>query len=97
MFSNEDRCLYSKSPLAEVICQLRFPQILIIGTQVPAEFQETIRDEFPQYIRRQEAPAPKVTGLGSPNARLEQSDRAVGLGEFYAVICASLMVFSSAS
>lgn len=62
MISNEDRCLYLKSPLAEVICQLRFPQILIIGTQVPADFQEAIRAEFPRYQKLQEkAPNGVVT------------------------------------
>jgi uncharacterized protein (TIGR04255 family) len=39
----------------------------------PADFQEMIRDEFPQYVRRNETPPPKIIGFGSPNARLEQS------------------------
>lgn len=62
MFSTESRCIYRVNQLAEVICQLRFPEILTIGTTVPAEFQEAIRAEFPQFSRRQEAPAPKITG-----------------------------------
>lgn len=62
MLSNENRCLYHASPLAEVICQLRFPEILTIETAVPAQFQEAIRSEFPQYLRRQEMPAPKLSG-----------------------------------
>ena len=62
MFSNESRCIYRESPLAEVICQLRFPEILTIGTTVPDAFQEAIRSEFPQYMKRQEAPAPKIAG-----------------------------------
>lgn len=62
MFSQEPRCQLQKNQLAEVICQLRFPEILMIGAKVPAEFQEAIRDQFPMYSARKEAPAPKVTG-----------------------------------
>ena len=42
MFSYEDRCIYRRSPLIEVICQLRFPAILRIDAQAPAQFQEAI-------------------------------------------------------
>ena len=62
MFSNEPRCLYRKNPLAEVICQLRFPEILTISANPPVEFQEAIRGEFPQFLRRQDVPAPRITG-----------------------------------
>ena len=62
MFSTEDRCIYSCNQLADVICQLRFPEILTIGTTVPAQFQELIRNDFPQYSARKESPAPKIKG-----------------------------------
>ena len=62
MFSNEPRCHYHKNTLGEVICQLRFPQILSIETNVPAQFQEAIRDIFPLYSCRKENPAPKLVG-----------------------------------
>ena len=62
MFSKEPHCRYRKNQIAEVICQLRFPEILTIATNLPAQFQEIIRSEFPQFSRRQELPAPKVTG-----------------------------------
>lgn len=62
MFSTENRCAYRKNQLQEVICQLRFPEILAIGANVPVAFQEAIRDEYPQYTARKEAPAPKITG-----------------------------------
>ena len=60
MFSQEARCVYRRNQLGEVICQLRFPEILSINTAVPAEFQEAIREEFPVYAARKEAlvPAP---------------------------------------
>lgn len=62
MFSNEPRVRYAKNQLAEVICQLRFPEILTIEANVPAAFQDAIRDEFPHYSVRKEAPLPKLTG-----------------------------------
>ena len=62
MFSNEPRCIYRSNQLAEVICQLRFPEILAIGAKLPVDFQEAIRDEFPQYSARKELPAPKLVG-----------------------------------
>lgn len=63
MFSTEKRCRFGRHQLAEVICQLRFPEILTIGANMPVEFQEIIREDFPQFLRRQEMPAPKLTGI----------------------------------
>ncbi len=62
MFSQEARCRYGRNPLAEVICQLRFPEILTIEANTPVDFQEAIRQEFPVYALRKEMAAPKVTG-----------------------------------
>lgn len=62
MFSHDERCIYRAQQLADVICQLRFPEILSIGTTVPDKFQEAIRSEFPRYTKRQEMPAPKLAG-----------------------------------
>ena len=41
--------VYEKHQLIETICQLRFPTILSIDTKEPADFQDTIRAEFPRY------------------------------------------------
>lgn len=62
MFSEEKRCYYQKSPLAEVICQLRFPRILTINANPPADFQEQIRSQFPQYSASTENPMQVSTG-----------------------------------
>lgn len=70
MFSEEARCRYEKNQLGEVICQLRFPQILTIEANAPVDFQEAIRDTFPVYSCRKETPAPKLVGTPG-NARLE--------------------------
>ena len=63
MFSEEPHCLYNKNQIAEVICQLRFPEILTIGANQPVAFQEAIRSEFPRYSAQQETPAPKISGI----------------------------------
>ena len=73
MFSNENRCIYQNNQLAEVVCQLRFPEILTIQTTLPAQFQEAIRDEFPLYTSRKENPAPKLAGTPG-NMTLQKQD-----------------------
>lgn len=72
LFSDRARSHYPNAPVHEVICQLRFPTILTINNVEPADFQEAIRVEFPQYARRQDVTPPKVTGLGGPNPKVEQ-------------------------
>lgn len=54
MYANQDRCIYHNNQLAEVICQLRFPQILSIETTIPDRFQDAIREIFPLYQLRTE-------------------------------------------
>ena len=63
MFSTEPRVTYRKNQLGEVICQLRFPEILAIGAKPPVDFQEAIRADYPGFHTRMEAPAPKLTGV----------------------------------
>ncbi len=58
MYSKENRCIYDINFLGDVICQLRFPEILTIETNLPAQFQEAIREEFPVYHVRRENTAP---------------------------------------
>ena len=62
MFSHEPRCVYRSNQLAEVICQLRFPEILKIAAEVPADFQEAIRNSYPRYSSRKENPLPRLQG-----------------------------------
>ncbi len=47
------RVVYAKNPLVEVICQVRFPPILKIAAEPPAEFQEKIRAEYPLLTEKQ--------------------------------------------
>ena len=68
LFAPYERLQYARSPLVEVICQLRFPTILSIGANEPAAFQEAIRKDFPKYMTRQEQLPPKVVKKGNATA-----------------------------
>lgn len=70
MFSKEPRCQYTKNQLADVICQLRFPQILTINANLPVEFQDAIRSQYPKFSTNLEAAAPKISGAPG-NLQLE--------------------------
>ncbi len=76
MFSDRERYLYRKRQLMEVICQLRFPTILSISAREPADFQEAIRGDFPQYKRLQEQPKPTVTG-GPGGFRVQEGEKII--------------------
>lgn len=68
-FPGSDRVIFRKNPLDEVICQLRFPTILEIGTQDPAAFQKRIRHKYPIFEKEDPASEfrkslpPDVAGL----------------------------------
>ena len=47
-FPSREDIRLQNAPLAEVICQVRFPPVLRIGSEQPADFQERIRGRFPQ-------------------------------------------------
>ncbi len=70
MLSKAPRCHYSKNQLADVICQLRFPEILSINANVPVEFQEEIRSQYPLFSTSVETAPPKISGIPG-NLQLE--------------------------
>ncbi|MDY7079701.1 MAG: TIGR04255 family protein [Chloroflexota bacterium] len=47
-FPERDDVRLERAPLAEVICQVRFPSVLRIANEQPVAFQERIRGQFPQ-------------------------------------------------
>ena len=49
VFPESPRVIYEKNTLSEVICQLRFPTILRIESESPADFQERVRGEYPLF------------------------------------------------
>ena len=68
MFSSAERKILEKNQLLEVICQLRYFDILKIDAAEPFEFQEAIRAEYPQYAKKVEQLPPQIVG-GKPVAQ----------------------------
>jgi uncharacterized protein (TIGR04255 family) len=52
-FPQREDIRLQRAPLAEVICQVRFPPILRIASEQPTAFQERIRRWFPQLAVHQ--------------------------------------------
>jgi uncharacterized protein (TIGR04255 family) len=49
VFPDSTRVIYEKNTLSAVICQLRFPPILRIESEIPATFQDRVRAEYPLF------------------------------------------------
>jgi len=64
-FPPSERVEYQQNPLVEVVCQLRFPPILQLADNAPADFQERIRRDYPEYDQ-------KRVGLELPGGIPEQ-------------------------
>ena len=78
-FPDSPREVFPRNVLKEVICQLRFPNILRITGEPPFQFQDAIRAEYPHY--EQEGPEdilslpPEVAELASGlSIRIGQAD-----------------------
>lgn len=52
-FPDSPRVIYARNPLIEVLCQLRFPTILRIDSELPTAFQERIREAYPHFAENQ--------------------------------------------
>jgi uncharacterized protein (TIGR04255 family) len=48
-FPESQRVIYSKNPLNNVVCQVRFPPVLKIEAEIPSAFQEAIRADYPLF------------------------------------------------
>jgi uncharacterized protein (TIGR04255 family) len=59
-FPDSPRVHYTQNPLIEVIVELRFPPILRIDSEVPARFQEIIRESFPLLGEEDSTPIPEL-------------------------------------
>jgi uncharacterized protein (TIGR04255 family) len=53
LFPESERVLYEKNPLAEVVCQFRYPTILRIREKQLADFQDIIRNDYPVYTEQE--------------------------------------------
>jgi uncharacterized protein (TIGR04255 family) len=87
----------ANAPLAEVVCQVRFPPILRISAEEPTVFQDRIRDSFPlvdlehAFVLRMPGPGAKEIPSAEPQAsiyRFHTSDKQKTISlaaDFYAV------------
>ncbi len=66
-FPPSPRVVYQNNPLEEVICQLRFPTILKIGSELPSGFQDRIRSAYP--LLKEKAPV-EIAGIPPEIAQL---------------------------
>lgn len=48
-FPKSKRIIFANNPLQKVICQLQFPEILKIASELPSNFQDRIRPQYPYY------------------------------------------------
>ena len=65
-FPESQRVIYAKNPLVNVICQLRFPPILRIDTEVPSLFQDFIKNDYPFYKELTEFQTEVSSGVQQP-------------------------------
>jgi len=63
LFPEAARVNYKKNPLDKVICQLRFPPILSIDKEIPAQFQDSVREFFSGFYEKEEAILPIPAGI----------------------------------
>lgn len=71
LFPDHPRTVYERNPLEEVICQVRFPTILKIEAQPPADFQERLRERLPIVERSvnraaRQIPQELLEAIGAP-------------------------------
>jgi uncharacterized protein (TIGR04255 family) len=64
-FNSYERVIYKRNPLIGVICQLRFPRILMINEKQPAEFQERIREKYPLFQVTDEQHQQFIVNIGA--------------------------------
>ena len=57
-FPESKRIIYEKNPLDRVIFQLRFPTILKIEESIPVLFQDSIKNEYPEFLIKDELTMP---------------------------------------
>ena len=58
------RVIYGKNTLDRVICQLRFPPILRIDADIPADFQDRVRTQFPNVSETSEFKIESSSAIG---------------------------------
>jgi len=77
-FPQTPRQTYSKNPIQDVICQVRFPTILEISARPPADFQNLVRQDYPLFREGRPAPSGIMQGLPNEIAQLVEGLSARG-------------------
>ena len=96
MFSNDERVIYAKRQLVEVICQLRFPEILKIDVSEPADFQERIRRDYPQYEKKiEQLPPQMVNGKPVPQGTVNNYQFISAEGQWRVSLTKGLIALST--
>lgn len=69
IFPQKQEIQLKKSPLNEVVCQVKFPPILRIANELPIEFQDAIRTRFPglEIERGVLVKLPSINGADIPH------------------------------
>jgi uncharacterized protein (TIGR04255 family) len=78
LFPEFERVIYEKNPLAEVICQVRFPRILRIDTELPTLFQDRVRPTYPHF---DQSPVVELGPLPPELSRLAGLGKVLGVGQ----------------
>jgi uncharacterized protein (TIGR04255 family) len=82
-FPPSPRVIFEVNPLAEVVCELRFPPSLRIAAQPPADFQERIRASYPILQPQPTRLIDQIGGFGPGAAGLQITEEggAVTIGQ----------------
>ena len=83
--------VYEKPQLIEVICQLRFPTILSIESREPADFQDTVREQFPRYlcqVEKLQAPGGEAQSVRNHNFIAEDGSRKLSMTKNFIALTA---------
>lgn len=70
-FPDTDPAKYSRHPVVEVICQVRFPRLLEIDHELPVRFQKIILGRFPRFETQGEVEV-NVSVSGEPQKFAKQ-------------------------
>lgn len=81
-FPDSPRVTYRRHVLESVICQLRYPPVLRIETELPARFQEAVRNQYP--VLAQLAPIDSMMGMPPDMLTLVKSMLPVSVSTTYA-------------
>jgi len=64
-FPSKPEIRVKNPPLLEVVCQVKFPPILSIAKELPSEFQERIRHQFPE-LEVEQGFLVRLPGISNP-------------------------------